>query len=76
MSFISDAHNYTPIKALTTNNNDWRIKARVTKKYDRKTWNNSRGTGHLFNIDLIDVHGSQIHATFFNKAADMFDPIV
>ena len=55
-----DYTRYTPIKALTTLSNDWIIKARVTKKYDRRTWNNARGKGYLMNIDLIDAFGSQM----------------
>jgi len=31
---------YTPIKALSTFNYDWRIKARVTKKGERRSWKN------------------------------------
>lgn len=31
---------YTPIAALTSNNQDWIIKVRVSKKYERKSWNN------------------------------------
>ena len=50
------------------------IKARVSKKYDRRSWNNARGTGYLLNIDLIDAFGSQIQATFFKDAVDKFDP--
>lgn len=44
----------TPIKVLTNNTLDWVIKARITKKYERKTWSNQRGQGYLLNIDLID----------------------
>lgn len=50
---IEDAQ-YTPIAALTSNNSDWIIKARVSKKYERKCWNNARGSGYLLNVDLID----------------------
>jgi len=33
---------------------EWKIKARVTKKGDMRTWNNARGSGKLFNIELLD----------------------
>ena len=49
---------YTPIKALSTFNYDWRIKARLIKKHDRKQWKNSRSEGYLLNIDLMDMHGT------------------
>ena len=51
---------YTPIKALSTFNYDWRIKARCIKKYDRKCWKNARSEGYLLNIDLMDMYGTQI----------------
>ena len=69
-----DYTKYTPIKALTSMTNDWMIKARITKKYDRRSWNNARGSGYLMNIDLIDAFGSQIQATFFKDAVDKFEP--
>ena len=53
-----DFSKYTPIAALTTNSQDWIIKARVTKKYDKRTWSNAKGKGYLMNIDLIDAFGS------------------
>lgn len=53
-----DYTRYTPIKALCTNSNDWIIKARITKKYDRRCWNNARGKGYLMNIDIIDAFGT------------------
>jgi ssDNA-binding replication factor A large subunit len=49
---------YTPIAALSNNTLDWIIKARVTKKYEKKTWSNPRGTGYLLNVDLIDQFGT------------------
>ena len=51
---FQDTNETTPIKVLTNNVLDWVIKARITKKYERKTWSNHRGQGYLLNIDLID----------------------
>ena len=67
---------YTPIAALSCNTHDWIIKARVTKKYDRKSWSNSRGNGYLLNVDLIDQFGTQIQATMFKDAVDKFDSVL
>jgi replication factor A1 len=67
---------YTPIKALSPMNSDWIIKARVSKKYPVKEWNNSRGSGKLMNFELVDKHGTQIQATLFNKAVEKFEPII
>ena len=52
--FTQQVSDTTPIKALTNNTLDWVIKCRVTKKYERKTWNNARGSGYLLSLDLID----------------------
>ena len=68
--------NYTPIKALSTFNTDWTIKARVTKKGDVKEWNNQRGSGKLFNLNLMDSMGDEISATFFNQGVDKYYPML
>jgi ssDNA-binding replication factor A large subunit len=49
---------YTPIKSLNTFLFDWKIKARVTKKHQKKAWKNQRGHGSLLNIELIDSAGT------------------
>lgn len=55
-----DGESYTPIKSLNTFLFDWKIKARVTKKHNKKTWKNNRGQGTLLNVELIDNQGTQI----------------
>lgn len=67
---------YTPIKALSTFIYDWRIKARLTKKGPRKTWKNNRSEGYFINIELMDMHGTQIQGTFFKDACDKFEPMI
>ena len=71
-----DFARYTPIAALSCNSSDWIIKARVTKKYERKCWSNARGKGYLMNIELCDAFGSQIQVTFFKEAVDKFEKVV
>lgn len=43
---LGDVHSvdtqFTPIRSLNTFTNDWRIKARITKKHPRKEWKNAR----------------------------------
>ena len=70
---LSKDEYYTPIKWLTTFTYDWKIKARVLKKSEIKRWKNPRSSGQLMNIELIDIDGTQILATFFNDAVDKFD---
>lgn len=70
-SSSSDAH-FHPIASLNPYQNRWTIKARVTAKGDMRTWNNARGEGKLFSVDLLDKQGGQIRATMFGDAADKF----
>ncbi len=52
---------FIPINKLTPALKwDWRIKARVIKKSERRSWKNDRGEGYLMNVDLMDEEGSQI----------------
>lgn len=49
----------------------WVIKARVMSKSDIRTWNNARGEGKLFSMDLCDDSG-EIRATAFKNECDKF----
>jgi len=62
-----------PIAGLSPyTNGRWKIKARVTQKSDIRKFNNARGEGQLFKVDLIDKNGSEISGTFFGRAVDRF----
>jgi replication factor A1 len=68
-----DQENFTPINALAPFINDgWKIKARVTKKGQLKTFTNSKGEGKLLGLDLIDADDSEIQCTFFGTSAEKF----
>ncbi len=67
-----DTGEFDPIASLNPYRNRWQIKARVTKRGDKKTWSNARGEGSLFSVDLLDAHGSEIRATFWKEAVDKF----
>jgi replication factor A1 len=67
---------FAPIRVLNNFSTDWKIKARIVKKYDKKEWSNAKGNGVLLNIDLMDKEGTMIQATFFNDAALKFDEIL
>ncbi len=70
-----DKNEICPIQSLNPYQNRWTIKARVTAKSDIKTWNNVRGTGTLFSVELTDAQGGEIKATMFNDAVDLFEPL-
>ena len=61
-----------PVAHLNPYMNRWTIKVRVTSKSDIKTWNNDRGNGSLFKIDLLDDAGGEISAAFFKEAVTRF----
>lgn len=54
-----------PISALNPYSTKWTIKARVTAKSDIRKFNNAKGDGCLFSLDLLDAHGGEIRGTFF-----------
>ena len=66
------AEAYSTIASLNPYRNKWIFKARVTKRGDKKTWSNAKGEGSLFSVDLLDAEGTEIRATFWKEAVDMF----
>jgi len=47
---------YTPIKALSTFNYDWRLKARLVKVYPKRYYKSNKGC--LLNVELMDMYGT------------------
>jgi len=66
-----DISNIHPINSLSPYQNKWTIRARVVNKAPVRTWNNQRGEGKLFSMDLLDESG-EIRATAFNSECDKF----
>lgn len=64
-----------PISSLSPYQNKWVIKARVMFKGPMRTWNNAKGEGKLFSMDLMDESG-EIRATAFKEQADKFYDMV
>ncbi|KAI4471650.1 replication factor a 1 rfa1 [Holotrichia oblita] len=58
-----------PISSLTPYQNKWIIKARVSNKSNIRPWNNSRGKGTFFSMDLVDESG-EIRVTVFQDLVD------
>jgi len=62
------------IKDLNPYQGEFRIKGRVVKKSELRSWSNSRGQGHVFDITLQDSSGD-IKVTGFNEMAEKFHPV-
>ena len=58
-----------PISNLSPYIPRWKIKARVIRKDDLRTWSNSQKEGHILNVVLQDASQSSIKATFWNDDA-------
>lgn len=63
---------FQPVTQLSPFQKSFKIKVRVTRKGDMREWNNQRGSGKLFSVDLLDEFGGEIQATCFNDAAEKF----
>lgn len=68
-------HVTSAIANLTPYQNKWVIKARVTVKSKIRTWNNAKGEGKLFSMDLMDESG-EIRATCFKEACDKYFDLI
>ncbi|KAL1494983.1 hypothetical protein ABEB36_010479 [Hypothenemus hampei] len=64
-----------PISSLTPYHNKWIIKARVINKSDIRKWENARGAGQLFSMDLADESG-EIRCTAFREMVDKYFPLI
>lgn len=68
---------YLPLSLLTPVSQNWKIKARVTNKKDRKVFTNKRGgEGTLFSIDLLDSTKTEITCTFWNEGVSKFEEFI
>jgi len=67
-----DSGEFQPVNSLSPFQKTFKIKVRVTRKGDIREWNNTRGSGKLFSVDLLDEAGGEIQATMFNEAAEKF----
>mmetsp|Transcript_16132 Transcript_16132/g.37766 ORF Transcript_16132/g.37766 Transcript_16132/m.37766 type:complete len:461 (-) Transcript_16132:54-1436(-) len=61
-----------PISEISSYVQRWTIRARVTSKSQIRTFSKGASTGKVFDISLLDAHGGEIRASFFNDAAGEF----
>lgn len=55
---------------------NWRIKVRLVKKSEIKSWKNAKGEGQLLNAEFIDQQGSKIQGTMFKEMVQVYEPIL
>jgi len=63
---------FLPIAELSSYIRNWTIKARITNKAPLRTFKKGAGEGKVFSVDMLDVMGGEIRATFFNQAAEKY----
>lgn len=63
---------FFPISELSTYQNRWTIRARVTSKGQVRTFRKGSGEGQVFHVELLDAEGGEIRATFWNEAVALF----
>ena len=75
-SAIANEKFIVTIKSMNPYSSRWTIKARVTFKSDLIRWENAKGGGTLFSIDLLDNEGGEIKGTFFKESCDKFFKLI
>ncbi|KZT61578.1 replication factor-a protein [Calocera cornea HHB12733] len=68
---MKGGHTITPISDLSPYARDWTVKARIDQKSDIRSWSNSKGSGQLFSLVMMDETKS-IKATAFKNEVDKF----
>jgi len=63
---------FFPISELSTYQNRWTIRARVTSKGQVRTFRKGSGEGQVFHVELLDAEGGEIRATFWGDAVALF----
>jgi len=61
-----------PISEISSYVQRWTIRARTTNKSALRTFSKGNGDGKVFHVHLLDAHGGEIRASFFNEAVDLF----
>ena len=70
---IEDEDDCMEIANLTPYDNDWKIKGRVIKKTQKRTFTRRDGQeGCVFNIHILDENNDRIQGVFFTDAANEF----
>lgn len=70
-SFLCYLNVYITIKIVPIQSSRWTIKVRVTKKSERKSYNNPTNQGEFFKMELMDESG-EIECVAFAEACNRF----
>ena len=71
-----DEQNHVPIKRLYPYiKPPWRVKVRILRIGEPRTWNNEKGSGSLINLDLVNGEGTEVQCTVFTKQIPMIEHI-
>jgi len=68
--------NFMSLNSLSSFNKDILIKVRITKKSDKKVFQNSSKSGSLFTFNIIDEEGTEFPCCAFNKACEKFYDVI
>lgn len=55
---------------------DWKIKVRVTKKGNVRSYNTAKGKGSILNCDLVDRYGTMILCTLFTAGVELYGDLL
>uniref|UniRef100_A0A7S4RPR6 Replication protein A subunit n=1 Tax=Alexandrium monilatum TaxID=311494 RepID=A0A7S4RPR6_9DINO len=61
-----------PISELSNYVQRWTVRARVTSKSNLRTFSKGTNGGKVFHVHILDAHGGEIRASFFNETADKY----
>lgn len=52
---------------------NWRIRVRIVKKGEVKSWSNAKGEGQLLNLEMVDGKGSKMQCTLFKELVSVHE---
>ena len=52
---------------------NWRMRVRIMKKGEIRTWQNAKSEGQLMNLDFIDAKGTKMQGTLFKELVSVHE---
>ena len=72
INHISSDSNYTKLNHLTTFTKEINIRVRLTKKFEKKSFNGNNKPGCVFSFNIMDDEGTEMACCGFNKTVELF----